>query len=334
MDTLKSLTQRNFFWPAVAAIGGIVLGMLYAWVISPVQWVDGVPSQLREDLQRDYLRMAIDSYSINSDAELALERYQSLGEMASETLNAIAVDPGEVSPNDVQKFRALIEIEQEVSPEVQAEPESTSAFPNTGLILPVCGATLLIGLLLVVALVLRGRLAGRAEQGEETFYTEEAVDEPEIMPEAPVSVETAESLATFRTIYSIGDDLYDDSFSIESPAGDFLGECGVGIGDVIGVGEPKKVSAFEIWLFDKNDIQTVTKVILSNYAFNDEETRNRLAAKGDPELAAPGGTVSLSTASLEVEARIVDMTYGEGPLPSESFFDRFTIELRAWPKQS
>jgi hypothetical protein len=334
MDTLKSLTERKPFLPAVAAIGGIVLGMLYAWVISPVQWVDGVPSQLRDDLQRDYLRMAIDSYSVNSDAELALDRFQALGDTASQTLNAIAVDPGEVSPNDVQKFRALIEIEQEVLPEGETEPESTSSFPNTELILPVCGATLLLGLLLAVALVLRGRLAGRAEEGEETFYADELMDEVEPMPEVPVQVETGESLATFRTIYSIGDDLYDDSFSIESPAGDFLGECGVGIGDVIGVGDPKKVSAFEIWLFDKNDIQTVTKVVLSNYAFNDEETRNRLAAKGDPVMAEAGGTVSLSTASLEVEARVVDVTYGEGPLPPESFFDRFTIELRAWPRQS
>ncbi len=80
-------------------------------------------------------------------------------------------------------------------------------------------------------------------------------------------------LATFRTIYTLGDDLYDDSFSIESASGDFLGECGVGIGDMVGVGDPKKVSAFEVWLFDKNDIQTVTKVLMSRYAFNDDTTR-------------------------------------------------------------
>ncbi|MFP3855179.1 MAG: hypothetical protein ACLFWD_12895, partial [Anaerolineales bacterium] len=142
----------------------------------------------------------------------------------------------------------------------------------------------------------------------------------------------AEPLATFRTIYTLGDDRYDDSFSIESAAGDFLGECGVGIGEVMGAGDPKKVSAFEVWLFDKNDIQTVTKVLLSNYAFKDDETRSRLAAKGDPVLAEPGGSVHLETASLEVEARIVDMKYGQSALPSESFFERMTIELKAMPK--
>ena len=47
------------------------------------------------------------------------------------------------------------------------------------------------------------------------------------------------------TTYMIGDDLYDDSFSIDSPSGEFLGECGVGISDTIGVGDPKKVTALK-----------------------------------------------------------------------------------------
>jgi len=70
-------------------------------------------------------------------------------------------------------------------------------------------------------------------------------------------------MVQFMTTYMLGDDLFDDSFSIDSPTGEFLGECGVGISEAIGVGEPKKVAAYEIWLFDKNDIQTVTKVLMS-----------------------------------------------------------------------
>jgi hypothetical protein len=102
----------------------------------------------------------------------------------------------------------------------------------------------------------------------------------------------------------------------------------------VGVGEPKKVSALEVWLFDKNDIQTVTKVLMSRYAYNDEATRARLSAKGDPILANSGEVIRLQTASLEVEARLVDFKYGEGPLPPESYFERVTIELRAWPRGS
>ena len=66
------------------------------------------------------------------------------------------------------------------------------------------------------------------------------------------------------TTYVLGDDLYDESFSIDTASGDFLGEYGVGVSETIGVGEPKKVTALEIWLFDKNDIKTATKVLMSS----------------------------------------------------------------------
>jgi hypothetical protein len=58
-----------------------------------------------------------------------------------------------------------------------------------------------------------------------------------------------------------------------------------------------------------------------------------MAAKGDPIMGEPGAVVVLETASLQVEARIVDLTYGGGALPPESFFERMTIELRAASKQ-
>jgi hypothetical protein len=129
-----------------------------------------------------------------------------------------------------------------------------------------------------------------------------------------------------------GDDLFDDSFSIDSPAGEFLGECGVGIADTIGVGDPKRVSAFEIWLFDKNDIQTVTKVVMSSHIYADEANRQRLAAKGEPVFAEPGNQVVLETATLQLVARVVDMAYGQAALPANSFFERITLELVVWPK--
>ena len=100
-------------------------------------------------------------------------------------------------------------------------------------------------------------------------------------------------IAQFMTTYVLGDDLFDDSFSIDSPSGEFLGECGIGISETIGVGEPKKVTAFEVWLFDKNDIQTVTKVLMSSHAFNDSATFQRLQAKGEPFLVERGKQVVL-----------------------------------------
>jgi len=138
-------------------------------------------------------------------------------------------------------------------------------------------------------------------------------------------------IVQFMTTYLHGDDLYDDSFSIETASGEFLGETGVGISDTLDSSDAaKKVSAFEVWLFDKNDIRTVTKVLMSDYAFNNDDTRAKLAAKGEAVLAQPGSRFVLETASLRVQARVVDISYGSGPFPPNSFMERITIELAAW----
>ena len=42
----------------------------------------------------------------------------------------------------------------------------------------------------------------------------------------------------------------------------------------------------------------------------------------------------LETQTLTVQARVVDLSYGTGALPPNSFFDRLTIEISAWPKKA
>ncbi len=344
MDLFYRLIEKKWVILVAGLIVGLVMGVFYAWVIDPVEWKNGTPAQLRDDLRQDYLRMAIDSCSVNNDENMAMSRYENLGEYAKDTLEKVGANPAEVSPYALQNFRAIVEsfileIPQETSSSGTTEAPQEEGLVSTIIkILPYfCGGIFIIVVVILAIILIRRRMQPREEYSSSSYQEleeeQEYYDEPEMdmrFKNAVGNSSNKEPLATFRTIYSLGDDLYDDSFSIESPAGDFLGECGAGIGDIIGVGDPKKVSAFEIWLFDKNDIQTETKVLLSTYAYNDIETRNRLAAKGDPVLAQNGGIIDLETESLRVEARIVDMTYGEGALPSESFFERIAIELRAY----
>jgi len=352
MENIKEMITRKSFAVIGALVVGIALGLLYAWVIQPVQLVDADISQLRDDLRVDYLRMVIDSYSANSDAEVAIQRYESIGDNKDAALRDVGENPGEVSPSDLQRFQALVAMEApsdllvetteadeaiaSTEPSIisnDTAPVATEPTSATRYILPVCLGTLGLGAMLGVALILRRRIEARENDFEPDFMPDAVDAAHDIDLEPEMAIPSDEALATFRTTYTIGDDLYDDSFSVESPAsGDFLGECGVGIAEAIGVGDPKKVSAFEVWLFDKNDIQTVTKIIMSKYTFNDEETRNQLSAKGDPVMAEGGEVVELETASLRVEARVVDLSYGEGALPKESFFDRITIELKAVAK--
>lgn len=138
-------------------------------------------------------------------------------------------------------------------------------------------------------------------------------------------------LTRVTTTYVFGDDLYDDSFSIDSPTGEFLGEMGVGSSNVIFPGEPKKFGAFEVWLFDKNDIKTQTKVLVSEFAFSNAELRARVDSRGELVLIKPGDELILETLALRIVVAIREVVYGrDSTVPANAYFDRLAIELKAF----
>lgn len=60
-----SKLMEMFKKPLWAAIAGFVVGLLIGlpilgWTLWPVKYYDAAPSHLREDLQQDYLKMAIE----------------------------------------------------------------------------------------------------------------------------------------------------------------------------------------------------------------------------------------------------------------------------------
>ena len=325
MDAIREQFEK----PLVAGIVGLVVGIfiglvILGWWLFPVQWTNASPADLREDSRVDYTRMAIDSYTLNQNGELAQNRWNELGETGPDALEQVKEDPGEQRPEDVQSFATVVQVEE--PSEVPPEEDGGS---NLTLLLVMCLVTVLLaGALAAYFLLRQGRSSGTvspAAQAQEVSKQMERTDYAAMGEETPMS--------QFMTTYMLGDDLFDDSFSIDSPSGEFLGECGVGISEAIGVGEPKKVAAFEIWLFDKNDIQTVTKVLMSEHAFTDEALRLRLAAKGEPFQADPGTEVILETATLRLVSRVVDLAYAASAMPENSHFDRVTLELAIWPKE-
>lgn len=345
---------------------------ILGWLVWPVQWTDAAPQHLRSDLQVDYLKMVIDSLKRNEDEGLAIRRWQDLGKAGPDALKMLAAEPGTADPKEIEQLALLVQapvpaIQVDAKTTVPkakeaakvetkvAEPLLPGATPatdtktsgsksNLTLLLGVmCALTLVVGGVLAFLLLRRKNanaggstsIPAEAYGGEDMEYVAEATSAGAATGgnKSRVNTDTEEPpVVQFMTTYMLGDDLYDDSFSIDAPTGEFLGECGVGISETIGVGDPKKVTAFEVWLFDKNDIQTVTKVLMSAHAFNDPNIRQRLLAKGEPQMVEPGKRILLETASLQMEARIVDASYGGGALPSNSYFDRLTLELAVWPK--
>ena len=136
-----------------------------------------------------------------------------------------------------------------------------------------------------------------------------------------------------KSTYRLGMDNFDESFTIEGPDGSFRGECGFGISEAAGDESPKRVLAFDVWLFDKSDIRTLTKVLVSGYAYHNEAMRNKLSARGETVLAEPNATLILETGSLSVQARVLDMAYSDSP-PPNSCFDHVTVQLTAHIKEA
>lgn len=64
----------------IAILVGVAAGLLYGWVISPVEYVDTTPDTLRIDYQSDYVLMVAEIYSIEDDLALAVRRLALLGD--------------------------------------------------------------------------------------------------------------------------------------------------------------------------------------------------------------------------------------------------------------
>jgi hypothetical protein len=328
MDVILQLVgQRKAL---VALVGGIVLGLLVglliAWVIWPVQYYNATPGNLRSDFQKNYLLWVADQYNMDGDQEQARARlgleFWDKDELAA-TLEKLAEEHG---GQQAVRLRALKEL---TGGEAPAEGGEQAGGTRGSSLFTICGAALLViacvGGVWFLITRMRGRQArpGLAERAAGVTRPYVPTDEVSWGVEGP-------PLIQYATTYELGDDHYDPSFSIELENGEFMGECGVGVSETIGVGTPSKVTAFEVWLFDKSDIRTVTKVLMSDYAWQDEALRTKLAPKGEPVQTRQGQDIMLETKTLRIRARVAEVAYGMADVPSNSFFEKLTVDLAVW----
>lgn len=328
---MDSKSGRYILIAIVAFLLGWAIGLfLFGWGIWPVEFTGAGPQDLTEQHQQIYLTALADLYAFDSNmgrAQQALSGWPEADQAICQMANT-SIDPAAAA-----RFNALAAVLNSTgcTGEVGVPPPAEDdGGGGLGYFVLICG---LLALLLVVVVGILLVVRRRGPQPSGVQQTTEDVPDVAPVTELEAAEERITAIARFQTTYVRGNDTYDESFSIENEDGDFLGECGVGLSDTIGADTPKNVTAFEVWLFDKNDIRTVTKVIMSDHAFFDEAIKAKLAPKGEPVLARPNETIVLETASLIVNAEIVELEYGMDDLPPQSFFERFTIELSAWAKE-
>jgi hypothetical protein len=327
---MEMINRRNLIIGIVVGLVlGLLLGMGLFWGLFPVQWTDAQPYDLAPQARAVYIGLVADSYRLNKDPAQAAEYLEGWTpeEKQQAVADAIAMYEAEGQPDQVQAVQDL----QMVLGIGEAPPVLPEQGPGLWDRIRVPCLVFLVVLLVLVL----GWIGYRQAVKRRTVVEKPApvVGRPPVVPRAEEWAGVGQPpLGHFFTTYKLGEDTYDESFSVETPMGEFLGECGVGISETIGQGEPDKVTAFEVWLFDKSDIRTVTKVLMSDYAIRNDSLRAKLASKGEAVLAQPGVPFTLETSGLEVRVDVTELDYGEGNLPPNSFFSKLTVELVALAK--
>jgi hypothetical protein len=72
--------KRGSMYLVTGFILGLAFGLVYSWVVSPVEYVNAAPNSLREDFKRQYLTLVSVAYMTSGDLERAKARLNELGE--------------------------------------------------------------------------------------------------------------------------------------------------------------------------------------------------------------------------------------------------------------
>jgi hypothetical protein len=333
MTSVLEVARKQSLLVVLLLVLGVAIGVPIGWATVVV--VDTTPDVLRADIQEDYLRMAIDSFRVNRDPNLAVRRWDALGPAAPTMYENIQKNPAGIDPVVIVAYGEVVLAVKGTEAALSTPTPAPAGALSTGpLVVGLAVAALVVVVAAAALFVVRGLTRRRARASAAPATEEQQRPRPTAKSGAVNldSMGVAPPITQNMTTYVLGDDLYDESFSIDTAGGDFLGEYGVGVSETIGVGEPKKVTALEVWLFDKNDIKTATKVLMSTHAFDDGGIRGRLEAKGELIHIEPQKQIILETETLQLLATVVDLQYGDGSLPESSYFERVTLELAIWRK--
>ena len=322
-----------------------IFGLIWAYALAPTIYYNGDPSQLEQGWQNEWVANLAARY----------ERAQASGVPSDELRQQIvrllaAVDNPFGIANSLgitdQDFLTLAQ---------EAEPgRAAPAQPNiiSSLMPFIIGSIFVIVMSVIISLLgriliypnliepqIRRMRGGTSVNDQATQTTIDSIRKARAAEATALKTdigdaELGQPVVRRMSVYIMGRGSYDDQIEIEDANNTFYGEAGATIAETIGEGSPTKVTAVEVWMFDKEDfVRTVNAVYASEYAYHDPAIRSRLEPKGDVLLISNGATVTLETNLLRLRARVVEITYGDGPLPPNSYFENVTIEFAVWLKQ-
>ena len=119
------MTKSNWIKFIIAAGIGITLGLIYGWVINPIQYTDITPNILREDYRTDYVLMVAEAHQGDHDAETAARRLAILGSDSPSQLVSAALDyanNNSFTQNEITTLQNLLTAMQTYQPQADNNP--------------------------------------------------------------------------------------------------------------------------------------------------------------------------------------------------------------------
>ena len=119
------MTSSNLIKVAIAAVLGIALGLVYGWVIDPIEYTDAPPNILRVDYRADYVLMVAEAYQKELDSEIAARRLAVLGGESPALVVASTLDYAKqnaFTENEIQALQGLLTAMQTYQPQGNTNP--------------------------------------------------------------------------------------------------------------------------------------------------------------------------------------------------------------------
>jgi len=123
MESLRERLEKPLVLGALGLFVGIILGLIWGWVIDPVEYVGAYPRDLVYEQKVEYMRMAVEAFQANGNAEKANARYQALEGDAQQALSDVLQDPQDLSPDVITSFSAVVMAQAPGEPEQPPEGE-------------------------------------------------------------------------------------------------------------------------------------------------------------------------------------------------------------------
>lgn len=111
--------KRHLMLAGIGLIVGLVVGLGYTWLISPVKYVNTAPTSLRADYKTQYIQLVAGAFAIEGDVSRAQTRLALLGEAnVNQTVTALAqqLAASNSDPETVRSLTALAEALNTASP--------------------------------------------------------------------------------------------------------------------------------------------------------------------------------------------------------------------------